>query len=120
VIAAFVILIGVAGAVVASLNVYFLGVNDKGLVTVYRGLPYDLPLSVSLYTRDYVTTEPASDLTPQQRARLLDHKLRTHDDALDLAGRLERGEIAGDAGDVDQTGASGAQQQEESGGATAP
>jgi serine/threonine protein phosphatase PrpC len=119
VIAAFVILIGVAGAVVASLNVYFLGVNDKGLVTVYRGLPYDLPLSVSLYTRDYVTTEPASDLTPQQRARLLDHKLRTHDDALDLAGRLERGEIAGDAGDVDQTGASGAQQ-EESGGATAP
>lgn len=119
VIAAVVILIGIAGAAVASLNVYFLGVNEKGLVTVYRGLPYEMPLSINLFTRDYVTTTPASDLTAQQKARLLDHKLRTRDDALDLAGRLERGEIASDAGDVDNTGASGAQRQEP-GGATEP
>lgn len=121
VIAAVVITIGIAGAAVASLNVYFLGVNEKGLVTVYRGLPYDLPLSVSLYTRDYVTTTPATDLTAEQRERLLDHKLRTRGDALDLAGRLERGEIAADAADIDNTGASGEQrQQQESGGPTEP
>ena len=121
VIAAVVITIGIAGAAVASLNVYFLGVNEKGLVTVYRGLPYDMPLSISLYTRDYVTTTPASDLTAEQRERLLDHKLRTRNDALDLAGRLERGEIATDAEDIDNTGASGKlREQQESGGATAP
>jgi protein phosphatase len=71
--------------------VYFLGTNEQGLITVYRGVPYDFGLN--LYTRDYVTTTPAASLTPQQRAVLLDHKLRTRTDALDLARQIERGEL---------------------------
>lgn len=101
VIVAVVLLIGISGAIVGSLNVYFLGGNEKGLVTVYRGLPYDLPLSIQLYTRDYVTTVPVSELTPAQREKLLDHKLRSRADALDLAGQVERGEI--DQATVDGT-----------------
>lgn len=92
----FVLIAGVIGAVVGSLNVYFLGGNDQGLVTVYRGLPYDLPLSVSLYTRDYVTATPVSELPPQLRARILDHKLRTRGDALDLAQQIDAGKINSD------------------------
>lgn len=88
-----VIIIAIAGAAVATLNVYFLGTNEKGLVTVYRGLPYDLPLSLSLYTRDYVTTTPVVDLTQEQRDQILDHTLRTRSDALDLAAQIERGEL---------------------------
>lgn len=88
-----VIVIAIAGAALATLNVYFLGTNEKGLVTVYRGLPYDLPLSLSLYTRDYVTTTPVVDLTQEQRDQILDHTLRTRSDALDLAAQIERGEL---------------------------
>lgn len=88
-----VLLIGIAGAVIGSLNVYFVGGNEKGLVTVYRGLPYELPLSIDLYTRDFVTSVPVSDLPAGTRARILDHKLRTRTDALDLAQQIEKGEI---------------------------
>jgi serine/threonine protein phosphatase PrpC len=93
VIISFVLLIGIAGAVVGSLNVYFIGGNEQGLVTVYRGLPYDLPLSVSLYTRDFVTTVPVSELPDATRAKILDHKLRSRGDALDLAQQIEKGKI---------------------------
>lgn len=93
VIVSIVLLIGVAGAVIGSLNVYFIGGNEKGLVTVYRGLPYELPLSIDLYTRDFVTSVPVSELPVDTRARILDHKLRTRTDALDLAQQIEKGEI---------------------------
>lgn len=93
VIVSIVLLIGVAGAVIGSLNVYFIGGNEKGLVTVYRGLPYELPLSIDLYTRDFVTSVPVSELPAATRARILDHKLRTRTDALDLARQIEKGEI---------------------------
>lgn len=92
VIACGVVVIALAGAVVASLNVFFIGGNDQGLVTVYRGLPYDLP-GVSLYTRDYVTGTPVSDLPPALSARILDHRLRSRADALDLAQQIDAGRI---------------------------
>jgi protein phosphatase len=88
-----VVLMMIAGAIVGSLNVYFLGGNEKGLVTVYRGLPYDLPLSVSLYTRDYVTSVPVSELPDDLRQKILDHKLRSRSDALDLASQVEQGDV---------------------------
>jgi protein phosphatase len=93
VIVSIVLLIGISGAVIGSLNVYFIGGNEKGLVTVYRGLPYELPLSIDLYTRDFVTSVPVSELPADTRARILDHKLRTRTDALDLARQIEKGEI---------------------------
>jgi protein phosphatase len=112
VIVSVVLIIGIAGAVVGSLNVYFIGGNEKGLVTVYRGLPYDLPLSISLYTRDFVTTVPVSELPAAERAKILDHKLRTRSDALDLAQQIEKGKINQD----DLNGVN----PDSSGGATAP
>jgi protein phosphatase len=114
VIVSIVLLIGIGGAVIGSLNVYFLGGNEKGLVTVYRGLPYDLPLSISLYTRDFVTTVPVSELPDDTRAKILDHKLRTRSDALDLAQQIEKGKINLDDLNGVNPDSSG------SGGATAP
>ncbi|MBJ7458211.1 MAG: Stp1/IreP family PP2C-type Ser/Thr phosphatase [Thermoleophilaceae bacterium] len=113
VIISIVLIIGIFGAVVGSLNVYFIGGNDKGLVTVFRGLPYELPLSIQLYTRDFVTSTPVSDLPAATRERILDHKLRTRSDALDLAGQIERGEIS-------QQSVDGSAPGNDSGGATAP
>lgn len=91
-----VILIAIAGAIIGSLNVYFLGTNDKGLVTVYRGLPYELPLGLNMYTRDYVTTTPANDLDPATKQQVLDHTLRARSDALDLARQVERDQLVED------------------------
>lgn len=80
------------GAFFASQTVYFIG-NDRGLVTVYRGLPYELPFGIKLYTPNYYSSVPVSSLDEAQRERLLDHRVRSLDDANDLVSRLERGEV---------------------------
>jgi protein phosphatase len=77
----------------ASRSVFFLGTDANGTVTIYRGLPYELPLSLDLYQRWYTSGVPASVLTPAQKTRLLDHKLRTKRDASDLVASLERGDL---------------------------
>ncbi len=56
--------------------------SNDGFVTLYRGLPYDLPAGIDLYQE--VTTSPASrptQLTPAQRRTVTAHKLRSSDDA---------------------------------------
>jgi PPM family protein phosphatase len=79
------------GAVAAIRSVYFVGQDDRGLVTLYRGVPYELPLGIDLYSTQYVSAVPARTLTPLQRRRLLDHQLRSRDDAADIVRGLERG-----------------------------
>jgi protein phosphatase len=79
------------GGIVGLRQVYFVGQDDRGLVTLYRGVPYDLPFGVDLYDSVYVSSTPARALSPQQRRRVLDHQLRSRDDAADIVRRLERG-----------------------------
>jgi serine/threonine protein phosphatase PrpC len=79
------------GAIAGLRNVYFIGQDDRGLVTLYRGVPYELPFGVDLYDTQYVSSVPAAGLRPFERRRLLDHELRGRDDAADLIRRLEQG-----------------------------
>jgi protein phosphatase len=79
-----------AGAIAGMHRVYFVG-SDRGLVTLYRGLPYELPFGVHLYQKRYVSSVPAQGLTPTERRRMLDHQLRSKGDAADLVRNLERG-----------------------------
>ncbi len=86
----------VLGAVAVGLyagirQFYFLGTDDSGVVAVYRGVPYDLPLGLELYEEEYVSTVPARSLPQRQRQRVLDHELRGRGDAVDLVRQLERG-----------------------------
>jgi serine/threonine protein phosphatase PrpC len=81
------------GAYIASQAVYFLGVASNGSVTVFQGLPYDLPFGINLYTSAYVTGLTPEQLPDNRREQLLDHKLRSHDDAFDLARQLELGHL---------------------------
>ncbi|HYN91539.1 MAG TPA: hypothetical protein VER75_06435, partial [Thermoleophilaceae bacterium] len=85
-----------AGLYALSRQVYFVGTNDAGLVTVYRGIPYELPFGVELYEEDYASGMPARAIPAQRRARVLDHEWRSRDDAVDLVRALERGRL--DAG----------------------
>jgi protein phosphatase len=80
---------GAIGARAALRNIYFVG-QDHGLVTLYRGVPYELPGGINLYDTRYVSSVPVARLTPVERRRLLDHKLRSRDDASDLVRQLER------------------------------
>ncbi|MEA2320165.1 MAG: family protein phosphatase, partial [Solirubrobacteraceae bacterium] len=64
-----------------------------GFVTVYRGLPYDLPAGLDLYTPNYVSGVPVTELPGNQRRALGAHKLRSRDDAHDLVRQMERGEL---------------------------
>jgi PPM family protein phosphatase len=81
----------VVGAVAVIRNVYFVGQDDRGLVTLYRGVPYELPLGIDLYESQYVSSVPARTLSPTQRRRQLDHQLRSREDAADIVRELERG-----------------------------
>ncbi len=82
-----------AGAWLAARAVYFLGTDDSGLVTIYRGVPYELPLGVDLYSPQYVSSVPARTIGRRRRERLLDHEWRSRADAEDLVRQLERGTL---------------------------
>jgi PPM family protein phosphatase len=82
------------GGYYASQTVYFVGVSNDGFVTVYRGLPYDLPAGIDLYSVNYESGVPVDDLTAAQRRTITEHKLRSKDDAQDLVRQLETGELA--------------------------
>jgi protein phosphatase len=84
----------VLGAYIASQTVYFVGTSGDGFVTVYRGLPYDLPAGLHLYSVNYESGTPVDELTPAQRKTITDHALRSRNDAQDLVRQLETGELA--------------------------
>ena len=76
-----------------SRQVYFVGTNNAGLVTLYRGVPYDLPLGIKLYRERYQSGVPARAIPKRRRGRVLDHEWRSKDDATDLVRQLERGRL---------------------------
>lgn len=63
---------------------WFLGTNDDGAVTLYRGVPYELPLGAKLYEEEFVSGVPARAIPAGPRERVIDHELRTRDEAVDL------------------------------------
>jgi PPM family protein phosphatase len=85
--------LGVAGWL-ATRAVFFLGTNGDGLVTVYRGLPWDLPAGIHLYETFYVSGVPAAEIPAARRRSLLDHRLRSENDARSLVGQLELGQLS--------------------------
>jgi PPM family protein phosphatase len=85
-----IVALAVAAVVVVSHNVYFVGTNNDGLITLYRGLPYDLPFGVKLYTPRHVSGVPALSVPTGHRKRVLDHQLRSRSDAADLISSLDQ------------------------------
>jgi PPM family protein phosphatase len=83
-----------AGLWTASRAVYFVGVDDaSGIVTIYRGVPYELPFGIELYERDYTSGVRLEQVPAARRATFTDHKLRSRDDAKTLVIELERGRL---------------------------
>ncbi|HEY8638126.1 MAG TPA: Stp1/IreP family PP2C-type Ser/Thr phosphatase [Solirubrobacteraceae bacterium] len=82
------------GGWVATQSVYFVGTDGQGQVTLYRGIPYDLPAGLRLYSPSYVSGVVAATIPPARRRKLLDHSLRSHDDAISLVRQLELGRVS--------------------------
>ena len=79
----------------ATQAVYFVGTDaDRGnTVTIYRGLPVDLPLGLKLYSRYQGSGVTLQSVPASRRKSFTDHKLRSKDDAENLVIQLERGQI---------------------------
>jgi protein phosphatase len=79
----------------ATRQVYFLGVDeDRGnVVTLYHGLPYDLPFGISLYSPVQPSGVTLQNIPARRRPTFTDHKLRSKDDAENLLLQLEQGKI---------------------------
>ena len=75
---------------IATRAVFFLGTDDEGFVTVYQGVPYDLPAGVRLYSESYVSGLTAAELPQRERTEVTDHTWRSRDDALAEVRKLER------------------------------
>ena len=91
-------LIVVAGVLAAGLfaarQVYFLGTDEGGRLTLYRGLPYDLPLNVELYSEVQSSPVLVASLPEDRRDEATGHDLRSRDDAVDLLDDLQQSAAA--------------------------
>jgi PPM family protein phosphatase len=79
----------------ATREVYFVGIDSRqgNVVTVYRGLPYDLPLGIRLYSvvqRSGVTLQSVPE---SRRGTFTDHQLRSRDDAENLVRAAAEGRL---------------------------
>ena len=86
------------GAVLGARQIWFLGTEEDGRVALYRGLPYELPLGIELYSRDSTSAVTLSSLPEERRAAVTEHELRSHDDAASLIDDLEQAAAAAAVG----------------------
>ena len=85
-----VIAVVAVGAVLFARSIYFLGTDDGGNVAVYRGLPYELPFGVSLYSKQYSIPVQEGALSEDRQRAVTGHTLRSKDDATSLADDIQR------------------------------
>jgi protein phosphatase len=82
------------GGYLATRQLYFVGTNSQGVVTIYRGLPYDLPAGIHLYETFFVSGVPGSLVPPDRRGHFFNNQLRSQSSAMNLVRNLELGKIS--------------------------
>ena len=84
-----VILAVIAGSVLLARQVYFLGTDEAGRVALFRGLPYELPFGIDLYSEQLSIGVQASSLSSERQDVVTEHKLRSESDARDIVDDIE-------------------------------
>jgi PPM family protein phosphatase len=82
------------GAYLASREYFFVGTNSQGVLTIYRGFPYDLPLGIHMYEQWYESGVPVSAIPADRRSQLLNHQLRSQNNAVSLIHSAELGQLS--------------------------
>jgi protein phosphatase len=95
VIALVAVLLLLGGLWTATREVYFLGIDrSRGdVVTIYRGLPYDLPFGISLYSPVAGSGVTLRSVPATRRREFTDHQWRSRADAESLVRALELGAL---------------------------
>jgi PPM family protein phosphatase len=83
-----------AGGYLASRQLYFIGTNSQGIVTIYRGFPFDLPAGIRLYETVYVSGVPAAMVPADRRSAVFNNQLRSQSSAITLVRDLELGQVS--------------------------
>jgi serine/threonine protein phosphatase PrpC len=78
------------GAWYGTRQVWFLGTDSAGRVALYRGLPYELPLGIKLYSEHYSAPIQTSELVDKRRDAVTGHDLRSHSDAVSLLEEIQQ------------------------------
>ena len=82
----------VFGATYGLHHVWFLGTDDAGRVTLYRGVPYELPFGIKLYSERYSAPVQTEALPERRKDAVTGHSVRSHADAVKLLEEIERGQ----------------------------
>jgi protein phosphatase len=88
-VAALAALLVIGGGLLLARSVYFLGTDGQGDVALYRGLPYQLPLGVSLYSKQYSIPVQEGTLSEERQRVVTGHTLRGKGDATDLVDDIK-------------------------------
>ncbi len=78
------------GAWYGNRQVWFLGTDNGGRVALYRGLPYELPFGVKLYSERYASPIQTAGLPVVRRDAVTGHDLRSRADAVSLIEDIQR------------------------------
>jgi PPM family protein phosphatase len=78
------------GAWYGNRQVWFLGTDPAGRVALYRGVPYELPFGIELYSERYSIPIQTDSLPGRRRDAVTSHDLRSRSDAVDLIEEIER------------------------------
>ena len=90
----------IAAAIFGARQIWFLGVDDDGKIGLYRGLPYELPLGIELYSEVEPSAITLEQLPEDRREVAVDHDLRSRDDAESLIEDLENAAAAAQTGEA--------------------
>jgi protein phosphatase len=80
----------VFGAWYGNRQVWFLGTDSGGRVALYRGVPYELPFGIKLYSQHYSIPIQTESLPGRRRDAVTGHDLRSRSDAVDLIEEIKR------------------------------
>ena len=95
------------GAVIGARQVWFLGTDDGGRIALFRGLPYELPFGIELYSQQESVPITLQALPEDRRSVVTDHELRSEDDAVSLVEDLQNAAEAASAQDAAADDAAG-------------
>jgi PPM family protein phosphatase len=78
------------GAWYGNRQVWFLGTDGAGRVALYRGVPYELPFGLELYSERYASPIQTGALPSRRQDAVTGHDLRSREDAVSLVEDIEQ------------------------------
>ena len=89
IVAALAVIVVFGGGLLVARSIYFLGTDSQGNVALYRGLPYSLPLGISLYSKQESVPVQVGTLSEDRQTAVTGHTWRSKGDASDLIGDIK-------------------------------